>query len=50
MLLQALYRGGRQIEALAVYTNTRRLREQKLGVGPSREGTESHCGRTDGGG
>nr|WP_078657820.1 bacterial transcriptional activator domain-containing protein [Streptomyces rimosus] len=50
MLLQALYRGGRQVEALAVYTNTRQLLEQKLGAGPSCEGTGSHCGRTDGGG
>ncbi|MFH8597885.1 hypothetical protein [Streptomyces rimosus] len=45
-----LYRGGHPVEALAVYTDTRRLLEQKLGVGHSCEGTESHCGRTDGGG
>ncbi|RSO09659.1 hypothetical protein DMH18_16060 [Streptomyces sp. WAC 06783] len=50
MLLPALYRGGRQAEALAVYTDTRQLLEQKLGAGPSREGAESHLGRTGGGG
>ncbi|MFI9228435.1 BTAD domain-containing putative transcriptional regulator [Streptomyces rimosus] len=50
MLVPVLYRGGRQVESLAVYTNTRRLLEQKLGAGPSREGTESHRGRTDGSG
>ncbi|WP_078882494.1 BTAD domain-containing putative transcriptional regulator [Streptomyces rimosus] len=50
MLLSALYRGGRQVEALAVYTETRGLLEQKLGAGPSREGAELHLGRTDGGG
>nr|WP_234346261.1 BTAD domain-containing putative transcriptional regulator [Streptomyces sp. NRRL F-5755] len=50
LLLSALYRGGRQAEALAVYTVTRRLLEQKLGVGPGRGGSESRFGRTEGGG
>ncbi|MEU7159861.1 BTAD domain-containing putative transcriptional regulator [Streptomyces chrestomyceticus] len=35
LLLAALDRGGRQAEALAVYTDTRRLLEQKLGAGPA---------------
>ncbi|MFI2235621.1 BTAD domain-containing putative transcriptional regulator [Streptomyces chrestomyceticus] len=35
MLLSALHRGGRQVEALAVCTDTLRLLEQKLGAGPA---------------
>ncbi|WP_441250699.1 BTAD domain-containing putative transcriptional regulator [Kitasatospora sp. McL0602] len=40
MLMLALHRSGRQAEALAVYTETRRVLVGELGVGPGAELTE----------
>ncbi|WP_171172294.1 BTAD domain-containing putative transcriptional regulator [Streptomyces sp. I05A-00742] len=40
LLMLALYRGGRQAEALAVYTDTRRLLDDELGVEPCAELSE----------
>ncbi|MFD7920678.1 BTAD domain-containing putative transcriptional regulator [Streptomyces sp. NPDC059740] len=42
LLMLALYRGGRQAEALAVYTDTRRLLADELGVDPCATLTDLH--------
>ncbi|MEC4015337.1 AfsR/SARP family transcriptional regulator [Streptomyces sp. H27-D2] len=43
-LMLALYRSGRQAEALAVYADTRRLLADELGVDPCAELAEMHQG------
>ncbi|MCQ4080669.1 tetratricopeptide repeat protein [Streptomyces sp. RB6PN25] len=42
LLMLALYRGGRQAEALGVYADTRRLLADELGVDPCAELAEMH--------
>ncbi|RLU83046.1 AfsR family transcriptional regulator [Streptomyces griseocarneus] len=43
LLILALYRCGRQVDALAAYTDTRRLLVAELGVEPGPELTELHA-------